>query len=138
VENLRDFRGEQPAPGAWQKEARQLLLHFVKSKYRNDMDQLILYILIFAALVVIAGLVAFVVYYHRRLNILQSAMARCIEENIEMKDKLCELNVIYHPGRIKLTSEDFIRIMSNLSRRVVFLSPFLLLGGLPFLMPLTH
>lgn len=86
------------------------------------MDQLILYILIFAALVVIAGLVAFVVYYRRRLNILQSAMARCIEENIEMKDKLCEQNVIYHPGRIKLTSEDFTRIMSNMLKRLVLIN----------------
>lgn len=91
-----------------------------------------MYILIFAALVVIAGLVAFVVYYRRRLRILQSAMARFIEENVEMKDKLLELNVIYHPGRIKLTSEDFIRIMSDMSRRVVFLSPFLLLAGFRF------
>lgn len=78
------------------------------------MDPLILYMLIFTVLVVIAGLVAFVVYYRHRLNILQSAMARCIEENMEMKDKLCELNVIYHFGRVTLTSEDFTRIMSNM------------------------
>ena len=84
------------------------------------MKPIILYILIFVALVVIAALVAFVVHYRRRLRILQSAMARFIEENVEMKDKLREVNVIYHPRLIRLTADDFTRIMGNMLRRMMF------------------
>lgn len=71
------------------------------------MEPVIFYALLFLALLVIAGLLALIVHYRRKLDRLQAAMVRCVNENIEMKDKLLEFNVVYHSSHIELTSEEF-------------------------------
>ena len=56
------------------------------------MEQVYFYILFIVALPAIAGLAMAVVYYRRKLDRCMIALTRCINENIEMKQKLFKVH----------------------------------------------
>lgn len=116
------FVENNPAPGHGGKRHGNYFCTMSNPKHCNEMEPLIFYALLCLALLVIAGLVALIVYYRRKLDRLRSAMVRCVNENLEMKEKLLEFDVVYHSSYIDLTSEEFIRIMNNMLKRLVLLA----------------
>lgn len=54
------------------------------------MEQFYLYIAIILSAIIIMMLSIAVVYYRRKLNKCKTALVRCINENIEMREKLPE------------------------------------------------
>ncbi len=82
------------------------------------------YILLITALLVIAGLVAAIVYYRRKLKRCKTALVRCINENIEMKDKLLGRNMAYNSYTAEITPREFTNIIHNMLKKVLFLPVF--------------
>ena len=90
------------------------------------MEQVYFYILFIVALPAIAGLAMAVVYYRRKLDRCMIALTRCINENIEMKQKLFKLHSDYIPYPTDLTPREFTRIVHNMLKRLMFLPLFFL------------
>ena len=91
------------------------------------MEQKYLYLLLTAALLTIAGLAIALYRSRRRLGQCQRAMVRCINENIEMKEKLPEYELPNFLNREDITPEEFTRIIHNMLKRLMFLPAFFLL-----------
>ena len=106
------------------------MLH-VKLKYRNDMEQLYLYILLIATLPVIAVLAFALCRCRRRLSRCQEAMVRLINENLEMKKKLPAHECPNFMNRGDITPEEFTEIIHNMLKRLMFLSLFFLVAVYP-------
>ena len=106
------------------------MLH-VKLKYRNDMEQLYLYILLIATLPVIAVLAFALCRCRRRLSRCQEAMVRLINENLEMKKKLPAHECPNFMNRGDITAEEFTEIIHNMLKRLMFLSLFFLVAIYP-------
>jgi len=106
------------------------LLH-VKLKYRNDMEQLYLYILLIATLPVIAVLAFALCRCRRRLSRCQEAMVRLINENLDMKEKLPAHERPNFMNRGDITPEEFTEIIHNMLKRLMFLSLFFLVAVYP-------
>ena len=86
------------------------------------MEQMYLYIILVAALLIVAGLAVALYRCRRRLHQCQRAMVRCINENIEMKEKLPEYELPNFLNREDITPEEFTRIIHNMLKRLMFLS----------------
>ena len=95
------------------------------------MEQMYLYIILAATLLAIAGLAIALYRCRRRLHQCQRAMVRCINENIEMKEKLPEYELSNFLNREEITPEEFTRIIHNMLKRLMFLSLFFLLMVCP-------
>ena len=95
------------------------------------MEQMYLYIILVAALLAVAGLALALYRCRRRLHQCQRAMVRCINENIEMKEKLPEYELPNFLNREDITPEEFTRIIHNMLKRLMFLSVFFLLMVCP-------
>lgn len=106
------------------------MLH-VKLKYRNDMEQLYLYILLIATLPVIAVLAFALCRCRRRLSRCQEAMVRLINENLDMKEKLPAHERPNFMNRGDITPEEFTEIIHNMLKRLMFLSLFFLVAVYP-------
>ena len=106
------------------------MLH-VKLKYRNDMEQLYLYILLIATLPVIAVLAFALCRCRRRLSRCQEAMVRLINENLDMKEKLPAYERPNFMNRGDITPEEFTEIIHNMLKRLMFLSLFFLVAVYP-------
>lgn len=106
------------------------MLH-VKLKYRNDMEQLYLYILLIATLPVITVLAFALCRCRRRLSRCQEAMVRLINENLEMKKKLPAHECPNFMNRGDITAEEFTEIIHNMLKRLMFLSLFFLVAIYP-------
>lgn len=106
------------------------MLH-VKLKYRNDMEQLYLYILLIATLPVIAVLAFALCRCRRRLSRCQEAMVRLINENLDMKEKLPAHERPNFMNRGDITAEEFTEIIHNMLKRLMFLSLFFLVAVYP-------
>ena len=106
------------------------MLH-VKLKYRNDMEQLYLYILLIATLPVITVLAFALCRCRRRLSRCQEAMVRLINENLEMKKKLPAHECPNFMNRGDITPEEFTEIIHNMLKRLMFLSLFFLVAVYP-------
>lgn len=106
------------------------MLH-VKLKYRNDMEQLYLYILLIATLPVIAVLAFALCRCRRRLSRCQEAMVRLINENLDMKEKLPAHERPNFMNRGDITAEEFTEIIHNMLKRLMFLSLFFLVAIYP-------
>lgn len=94
--------------------------------YFNDMEKEYLYLMLGIAGLVIALLIATVVYYRRRLMICKTSLIRHINENIEMKQKLPEYELPRFIGRDELTAEEFASIIHNMLKRLMFVATFIL------------
>ena len=92
------------------------------------MEPISLYILLIAALAAVAGLSVALYRCRRRLAQCQRAMVRCINENLDMKEKLPEHELPHFLNREEITPEEFTRIIHNMLKRMMLL--FMLL---PFL-----
>ena len=79
------------------------------------MEQISLYILLIAALAAVAGLSVALYRCRRRLAQCQRAMVRCINENLDMKEKLPEHELPHFLNREEIIPEEFTR---NHSRRI--------------------
>ena len=95
------------------------------------MEQMYLYIILSTALLAIAGLAVALYRCRRRLHQCQRAMVRCINENIEMKEKLPEYELPNFLNREDITPEEFTRIIHNMLKRLMFLSVLFLLMTAP-------
>ena len=95
------------------------------------MEQKYLYIILVVALLAIVGLVVALYRCRRRLHQCQRAMVRCINENIEMKEKLPEYELPNFLNREDVSPEEFTRIIHNMLKRLMFLSVFLLIMARP-------
>ena len=93
------------------------------------MEQMYLYLILIATLLVVAGLAIALYRCRRRLRQCQQAMVRCINENIEMKEKLPEYELPHFLNREDITPEEFTRIIHNMLKRLMFLSVFFLLAS---------
>ena len=89
------------------------------------------YLILTATLLVVAGLAIALYRCRRRLRQCQQAMVRCINENIEMKEKLPEYELPHFLNREDITPEEFTRIIHNMLKRLMFLSVFFLLASCP-------
>lgn len=65
------------------------------------MEQFYLYIAIILSAIIIMMLSIAVVYYRRKLNKCKTALVRCINENIEMREKTSRIRTspFYRQGR---------------------------------------
>ena len=95
------------------------------------MEQMYFYLILTATLLVVAGLAIALYRCRRRLRQCQQAMVRCINENIEMKEKLPEYELPHFLNREDITPEEFTRIIHNMLKRLMFLSVFFLLASCP-------
>lgn len=106
------------------------MLH-VKLKYRNDMEQLYLYILLVVTLPTIVVLALALYRCRRRLSRCQEAMVRLINENLDMKEKLPAHERPNFMNRGDITPEEFTEIIHNMLKRLMFLSLFFLAAVYP-------
>lgn len=88
------------------------------------MEQLYLYIAIILSAIIIVMLSIAVVYYRRKLNKCKTALVRCINENIEMREKLPEYELPHFIGRDDITPEEFTNIIHNISKRLLYVFTF--------------
>ena len=95
------------------------------------MEQSYLYVLLAAALLVIAGLVCVVLYYRHRLYRCQRAMVRCISENLDMKSKLPPGERPHLFTAREVSSKEFTKIICNMLNRLTLVSAFFLLMASP-------
>ena len=89
------------------------------------MEQISLYILLIAALTAVAGLSVALYRCRRRLAQCQRVMVRCINENLDMKEKLPEHELPHFLNREEITPEEFTRIIHNMLKRMMLLFMFL-------------
>lgn len=88
------------------------------------MEQFYLYIAIILSAIIIMMLSIAVVYYRRKLNKCKTALVRCINENIEMREKLPEYELPHFIGRDDITPEEFTNIIHNILKRLLYVFTF--------------
>lgn len=103
----------------------------IEPKYKNDMEQLYLYILLIAALPAIVVLALALYRCRRRLDRCREAMVRLINENLDMKEKLPAHERPNFMNRGDITPEEFTEIIHNMLKRLMFLSLFFLAAVYP-------
>lgn len=86
-----------------------------------------LILLLVIAAIVILALVTALVFYRRKLAKCKASLVRCINENIEMKQKLPDYELLHFIMRDELTAEEFVRIIHNMMKRLMFVASFLVL-----------
>lgn len=91
------------------------------------MEQFYLYIAIILSAIIIMMLSIAVVYYRRKLNKCKTALVRCINENIEMREKLPEYELPHFIGRDDITPEEFTNIIHNILKRLLYVFTFCLI-----------
>lgn len=91
------------------------------------MEQLYLYIAIILSAIIIVILSIAVINYRRKLNKCKTALVRCINENIEMKEKLPEYELSHFIGRDDITPEEFTNIIHNILKRQLYVFTFCLM-----------
>lgn len=106
------------------------MLH-IEPKYKNDMEQIYLYILLIAALPAILVLALALYRCRRRLDRCREAMVRLINENLDMKEKLPAHERPNFMNRGDITPEEFTEIIHNMLKRLMFLSLFFLAAVYP-------
>lgn len=90
-----------------------------------------LILLLGIAVIVILALVMALVFYRRKLARCKASLVRCINENIEMKQKLPDYELPHFIMRDELTAEEFVRIIHNMMKRLMFVASLLILFILP-------
>ncbi len=91
------------------------------------MEKEYLYLLLGFAGLAIVALIATVLYYRRRLLMCKTSLIRCINENIEIKQKLPEQELPHFISRDELTAEEFTSIIHNMLKRLMFIASFILI-----------
>lgn len=95
------------------------------------MEKEYLILLLVIAVIVILALVTALVFYRRKLAKCEASLVRCINENIEMKQKLPDYELPHFIMRDELTAEEFVRIIHNMMKRLMFVASLLVLFILP-------
>ena len=80
---------------------------------------------------VIVVLAATVCVYRSKLRKCKTSLIRCINENIEMKEKLPESELPRFIGRDELTPEEFTSIIQNMLKRLMFVCMFVSVFFIP-------
>lgn len=96
-----------------------------------EMEKEYLILLLVIAVIVILALVAALVFYRRKLARCKASLVRCINENIEMKQKLPDYELPHFIMRDELTAEEFVQIIHNMMKRLMFVASLLVLFILP-------
>lgn len=91
------------------------------------MEKEYLYLLLGFAGIAIVALIATVLYYRRRLLMCKTSLIRCINENIEIKQKLPEQELPHFISRDELTADEFTSIIHNMLKRLMFVASFILI-----------
>ena len=91
------------------------------------MEKEYLILLLVIAVIVILALVIALVFYRRKLARCKASLVRCINENIEMKQKLPDYELPHFITRDELTAEEFVRIIHNMMKRLMFVTSLLVL-----------
>lgn len=91
------------------------------------MEQLYLCITIILSAIIIVILSIAVAYYRRKLNKCKTALVRCINENIEMREKLPEYELPHFISRDDITPEEFTNIIHNILKRLLYIFVFCLM-----------
>lgn len=95
------------------------------------MEKEYLYFVLAVAALAIVALVVAVCFYRRKLRKCKTSLIRCINENIEIKEKLPESELPRFIGRDELTAEEFTSIIKNLLKRLMFVGMFILAVIIP-------
>lgn len=95
------------------------------------MEKEYLILLLGVAVIIIVALVTALVFYRRKLARCKASLVRCINENIEMKQKLPDYELPHFIMRDELTAEEFVRIIHNMMKRLMFVTSLLVLFILP-------
>lgn len=95
------------------------------------MEKEYLYFVLAMALLAIVALTVAVCFYRRKLRKCKTSLIRCINENIEIKEKLPESELPRFIGRDELTPEEFTSIIKNMLKRLMFVGMFILTFIIP-------